>query len=977
MVLGKFRMLRWWRWPAGLLVLIAIYALTGFYLVPHLARSQLERFVHEQLRQQISVGAIAFNPFTLIARVDHLDLSEADGTPIFHFDHLLVDAESRSLWHGAVILHEVRLEHPEVTILIDKDGRLNLAKLIPPGQTPAPPPKQAGRSKPIPIRIETFALDGGRIDFTDRSRPHPYSARLQSIQLAFVDFGTDPGHANAVKLSLATPNDEQLQTAGEITLQPLSASGSLSLAHFRLATATAWLQDRMPIDLSSGTLDLGLQYNFSQGDPLQLKLTAPSIHFANLALAPKTTPATAPWIRVPSVQIDGAQLSLADRSVSASSVEIAGSDIKAWREPDGTLSLQHLLTAAKQPRSAPASAPWQFKLGPVQVKETTVDFEDRAVTPTTRLHLSPVDITAKGISSDPAAKLTVTADLGIDRQSHLHADTDLQLRPLTARVKFDLRNFDLPPLQPYISQATAVTLLSGSLNSKATLDYASRPGKNQPQLHVAGDVEIDNLATKDRDFHQNFVKWDALIVSGLDYRKDPDSLAIDRIEALKPYGRVIIEPDQTLNVTRVLHPAQGSAHPETAGTAVPVQTVDSRSAPVRPPMPIRIGEIVIHEGSANFADRSIQPSFATGIVDLNGSVKGLSSDHASRADVNLTGQVDRYSPASINGQINPLASTIYTDLALSFRNMELTTFNPYSGKFAGYNIAKGKLTTELHYHIENRKLEAQHHIIVDQLEFGPATDSKQAVSLPIKLAVALLKDRNGVIDLDLPVSGSLDDPNFRIMPIVWKALVNTLTKAVTAPFALLGSLFRSGPEMQFVDFAPGSAELSAQQTEGLQKLARSLAERPQLKLDIPLTATSEADAMPLAQIALDRAVNELSPPQPGAKADALQQARIDALSGLYLKQFGRKPEFPPPSGGTADVGTTHQAWLEQSLLPVFMPNANRIQYLGRKRAEAVRASLMGSGAMAADRIFLTSSPQSEEAAKSAPPGTVRLELKLE
>jgi hypothetical protein len=178
------------------------------------------------------------------------------------------------------------------------------------------------------------------------------------------------------------------------------------------------------------------------------------------------------------------------------------------------------------------------------------------------------------------------------------------------------------------------------------------------------------------------------------------------------------------------------------------------------PMPTRIGSILIQDGTADFADHSIQPNFAAQMQGLNGHVVGLSSDPHSRAEVTLNGSVDRYAPVTVSGQVNLLSATAFTDLAIAFRNMELTTFNPYSGKFAGYSITQGKLTTELHYHVENRKLEAQHHIVLDQLEFGAATESKQAVPLPVKLAAALLKDRNGVIDINLPVTGSLDDPNF-------------------------------------------------------------------------------------------------------------------------------------------------------------------------------------------------------------------------
>ncbi len=223
-----------------------------------------------------------------------------------------------------------------------------------------------------------------------------------------------------------------------------------------------------------------------------------------------------------------------------------------------------------------------------------------------------------------------------------------------------------------------------------------------------------------------------------------------------------------------------------------------------------IKKIVSHASQANFADLSVQPNFATGIQRIEGTVLGLSSKnqfagesgYSWRRRCILAGDRSK-------GEVNVLSAASYTDLAMSFRNMELSTFNPYSGKFAGYNITKGKLTTELHYKVDGRKLDAQHHITVDQLEFGEKTDSKDAVSLPIKLAVALLKDRNGVIDLDIPVTGTLDDPAFRLGPIIWKVFVNILEKAVTAPFALLGALFGGGPDLQFVDFQPGAADLDS------------------------------------------------------------------------------------------------------------------------------------------------------------------------
>ena len=272
-------------------------------------------------------------------------------------------------------------------------------------------------------------------------------------------------------------------------------------------------------------------------------------------------------------------------------------------------------------------------------------------------------------------------------------------------------------------------------------------------------------------------------------------------------------------------------------------------------MPINIRKVLVQSSTLSFTDLSLKPNFSAGINELGGSIVGLSSKPGTRAKIDLKGQVDKFSPVSIQGEANVLGP-LYTDIAMSFRNMELTTFNPYSGKFAGYNISKGKLTTELSYKIDGRKLNAGHHIIIDQLEFGEKTASKDAVSLPVKLAVALLKDRHGVIDLDVPVTGSLDDPHFRLGPIIWKVVLNLLVKIVTSPFALLGSMFGGGPDLQFVDFPAGVATLDDAAQTRVKSIAKALAERPQLKIAVPLAGAAELDRPALIQSKLEGLLRE-------------------------------------------------------------------------------------------------------------------------
>ncbi|HEY2399348.1 MAG TPA: DUF748 domain-containing protein, partial [Steroidobacteraceae bacterium] len=276
-------------------------------------------------------------------------------------------------------------------------------------------------------------------------------------------------------------------------------------------------------------------------------------------------------------------------------------------------------------------------------------------------------------------------------------------------------------------------------------------------------------------------------------------------------------------------------------------------------MAIAVDAINIVDGSANYADLWIQPHFAVGIQSLNGSILGLSSNPNSHAKVELKGKVDRYAPVHIWGETNPLAATTYSDIKMNFKGVELTSATPYSGHFAGYKIEKGKLSVDIDYKIENRQLTASHKFVIDQLELGERVESPDAIHLPLKIAVALLKDRNGVIDIDLPVTGSLDDPQFRIGPLIWKAVLNLLTKIATAPFALLGHLFGGGEQMNYIDFHPGSAVLDASEHDKLVALVKALKDKEKLELDVPITYSADVDRPGLAAAHLNQrllALNE-------------------------------------------------------------------------------------------------------------------------
>jgi uncharacterized protein involved in outer membrane biogenesis len=976
------RNLRRYRWLlAGFALLLASYSAAGFLLVPYLARSGIENYVQHDLSRHVAIAKLSFNPFTLTAEVTGFALTEADGAKIASFDLLRVDAQISSLLNRAWTFKDVRLVHPDLQVLVNPDGTLNLAKLLPP--TPAAQPPSG-----VPaIRIATLSVHDGRVGLEDHSRAKPFATALMPIEFTLTDFRTAPNFQNTYSFEASTVAGERLTWSGQFAVQPLGSAGRFAVTDFKAATIAAYLQDALPFDLPSGALDLEGEYRVALADKVGLTIDLPTLKLRDIALAPKDVAGAQPWISSPAVEISRASLSLTDRKLAVERIQVDNAKLTVWREPDGQLNLMQLFgarassaapappaaTAAPIAAAVPAAASgWSLSVGTLDIRAASIDAEDRMVQPSAKLNLSPVALTVTGYSSEPGDMLKVDASLTVGGKGRVAAQGDLTLAPMTANFAIDVGDFDLSSLQPYVAEAMAMQLTGGQFSTKGKFSFAAEPAKGKPGLQFTGDVTVANLATSDTASRQDFIKWQALRVIGIDYRQAPDALNIERIEAVKPYGRVVVTADQTLNVVEIIAPSHTSqSGAPKAQTAPPQAVADAAKKPAATQkMPMRIGSVRITDGSTNFADYSVQPNFAAGILALNGTVTGLSSDPNSRAEVKLAGNVDRFAPVDITGRVNLLSASVFTDIALNFHNMELTTFNPYSGKYAGYNISKGKLTTELRYKVENRKLDAQHHIVLDQLEFGTATDSKDAVPLPVRLAVSLLKDRNGVIDLSLPVTGSLDDPQFRVGPIIWQAFVGLLTKIVTAPFALLGSLFSGGEELAYVDFNAGSAVLPADQQDKIAKLSKALAERPQLKLDVPLQTLAAVDDAALARAAFEAA---LAPLLPGGNVAATPQQHLAALVQLYQQQLGVMYNYPSPASLDTDATAANIAVLEEALRPQFAATQAQRDSLARARADAVQGAVLSNMEIMPERIFLTE----RQSGKAAAAGAARMELTLQ
>lgn len=975
---------------AVVVVVLGLYAAAGFLGVPYFARKNLQSFVHDHYGRTLALGDVRFNPFTLNLELTKVALPDADGQPLLAFERLQVDLQWATLWRLGPSFGTIILEQPYVRVLIRRDGELNLADLGK-GFPPAPPPPPGQKPAPMRLYIGRLAVLAGTTVLEDRTRRTPFRAELRPIGFELRDFSTNAKTGDAYALYAASPEGERLTWNGTLHTAPFASRGAFEIAALKAHTVWSYLRDSVPFELDSGVINIKGDYEVASPDrgALQVNVGVGSVAVTQLGVKPKGGPQH--YIDVARIEVDGTRIDVAKRAVNVAKVELSGGDVKAWLE-QGKLNLMELVPGAgaaaapaaaasadPAPPAGPAAAAepaWSVQVPDISVTGFKVSAEDRQVKPAAALVLQPLNIHVAGFNLSPADTLDVALDAGVNGSGKIR--TTARVTPKSGALSAHIESSDLglTILQPYLEQYTSMTLLKGVLGVK--LDVERRA---DGALAVKGETRVADLRTVDNALHQDFIKWKELRVADIRYASAPASLKIGTVTAVEPYVRMIIAPDRSVNIARVLTPPgaaprpaadapEAAAQPEAAAPKQRhAKPPPPPAAPAKPltPFPMSIGTVRLVNGSANYSDLWIKPSFAIGIQALGGTVSGLSSDPRSRAKVALDGKIDRYSPWHLGGEANLLSAALFTDLTMSFKDVDLTVVNPYSGHFVGYKIDKGKLSVDVTYKVDQRKLDARQHFLVDQLELGERVESPDAVHLPLKIAVALLKDRHGVIDLDLPMNGSLDDPKFRIGPIIWKVFVNLITKAATAPFALLGHLFGGGEHPNIIEFAPGSADLEKPAQDQLAALVKALNERPQLKLDVPAVYSKSIDRPQLAAARLQQELltrvqstraGRKHPDTAGETALADPERHYKLLLEQFQADLGKDAQLPP-SAVAVEQAKRKEAPYEAAINDLNAALINHIEVpdsdleaLGKQRAQAIQETLLGGGQVEASRIFI-------------------------
>ncbi|MDR2861292.1 MAG: DUF748 domain-containing protein [Syntrophobacterales bacterium] len=596
-----------------------------------------------------------------------------------------------------------------------------------------------------------------------------------------------------------------------------------------------------------------------------------------------------------------------------------------------------------------------------EITNGTLSYRDSGLKTPFQFSLKDVQIKGDHFSTIPLEEGRVAMNFSLPAQGRAELSGSFGIEPrFTARLDMNINKLILPLFQGYMERFFNVKIAKGNLSSQGQLQLEREPGKEMA-YQFSGDASLNSFSFLDTVQYNELLSGESLTIKEAELRYPSLGLRIKNVAFNNFYSRLVINEDGMFNMQRLVKEQSSSPPVEGEANESPPETGQTGQDN------ISIERVIFRGGTVNFLDKNIQPNFSTKLVEVSGRVSGLSSRDSTRGNVTIRGKWDRYAPVDIKGQINPLGKDLFMDLRADVREMDLPPATPYAGKYFGYEIEKGKLSFAVQYRIDKRKLDSTNQIFLDQLTFGRKVESPNATTLPVSMAVSLLKDRHGQIKLDIPIYGTLDDPEFSVWKIIWKVIENLLIKAATSPFSLLGAVFGAGEELSYGEFNYGEIFPNDEMLEKISILSKALAEHQEMKLEINGHVDPHNDREALKKQLLEREIKVLKFNTMERRGKGVAKPEDVTLENaeyeVYLRKIYEERTFSKPRNMIGLEKNLPVAEMEKLIYANTVIKDDDLRFLATQRAENTMEALLSLGEIAADRVFIVSSNYAEPAAK--------------
>ena len=819
---------------------------------------------------------------------------------------------------------------------------------------------------PWKILVNSIELNNFGVAFEDRSMENPVAINLKPINFKLANYSSEAGANAPFKLSAGINKTGLINLTGDAVIQPFSARAAIDAKDIAMENFQAYVNKFVQMDIVDGKLaiDGNIIAAMPEKKPLDVQFKG-NTTIADLLIRDqllKENGQKKVLIKAPAFALRGINFNLGNQELVMSSISANNGELQAWLNPKGIINYQTLLRISNAEQISidetiastikPQSATWKINVNDIVLTNFGLNFEDQTLKKPVAINLKPINFKLANYSNKSGVKLPVELVVGMNNTGVITVKGDTVIEPLSANLDLDVKNIDMEKFQPYFDKLVRLDIIDGNFFIAGKVSVAKQE-QDKLDVKFKGNTGISNVLTRDQTLHKDFVKWNDLTLKDVNVDLLANSYTAAALVINKPYARVTIRKDKTVNINDIVIGNKSKPQP-------PAKTAHNKQSDLKKPY-FKLGKIQITDGSSDFSDLSLIMPFAAQIKSLDGGASDITSEPKSIVAVALKGNAYDLSPVDITGEISPYLGDY--NVEINFNGLPMPLVSPYMVQFAGYKVEKGKMTLKLKYNVVNNKLTASNNILIDQFELGEKVENPNAVSLPLKLAVALLKDSSGRMKIDVPITGSLDDPKFSIGAIVSDALMNAISKVVTSPFRAIGSLIGSEKDISTINFTAGYSSLDNQQQEKLDILSKVLKERPILNLDIKGAAFQDQDWPIIREDALyeqlkkRRAVELNKDANIKIRDEYVKLSKDDykrLLADMFIEKFpllAEKSFLGTPQLMNPKAGDFYEI-AKQKLFTIIKPEQERLKELASARAQAIANYIVTKGGVSRERVYI-------------------------
>jgi len=943
------------------IVMVLLYTLLGFFVAPLIIKNSVIDLFQDDLGRVAQIAKVEVNPYVLSLKVQGFQVRDKDDVKLAAFDEFFVNFQLSSLFNWAWTFSQIQLTGPYFYFERFDSGDSRLDHLLADfaSSFPAEPNDEKGAEEEdgAPrLLIQNLGLNEGHVDVKDNVPETAVETKLSPINISIQELNTLPDRHGQQSVTIRLPNDASLKWSGSLTLAPLDSEGELVLQGLHLDPAIAYLKAMLPLESFSAKLSSRFQYRLHLDGDGQLDVDIDALEAeVDGLLVNGLTPAT-DFVDISKISLAGGKLRYPEQSLHFSSLGVETPQITAWVSEDGSISVMDLIpdggNGAEPADTDSGNSAWQLGIDEFTLTNARLALTDRSINPVAAVVITDLQVKLSEVSNkdDVLMPLDVSGKLAEGGSYKLNGSVGL-LPEFSMSGTASTRDIPLLLGQSYVQQYAQIKLKSGVLDSD--IELAVDTGSN---FTVGGSIQVPGLEINDTLHDKRLLGWNKLDIDHFDL--DSDGLHISQLIFEKAFGRFVINEDMTTNVEGLF-----------IEQAADVDAVNGAE-----PMDIIIGGISVENGSMDFADFSLPLTFATHIANLDGTISTIATNSNAPANIRLEGQVDEYGLARIEGSMNMLDPIHHTDVTVEFRNLLMSSLSPYTVQFAGREIDEGKLDLGLVYRIEQGQLHGENDVVLSDLVLGEKVDHPDAASLPLGLAVGLLKDADGVIKIDLPVEGDINDPEFKIGGVIWQAISGMITKIVSAPFRLLGNLIGIDSEdLGQFEFLAGRADLTPPELEKVVQLEQALQQRPELAVEISGVFDPDIDVPALKFIRLRDVANERLDEGLDDRDENAMMLDVEIRAVVELLFTERFPDIPPeslklthmappaddPEGKPVLDELAYATDMWNRLLESEVISDQDLADLATARAEVIKTAFLASGQFDESRVLIAESKEVE------------------